>query len=55
MENYWWCDFGDAYRHVKETVTLPNTGTTADLNNIKNVTFKNCAPFTDCVSKINRI
>ena len=39
------------YILVKGTITVPNTGTTAALNNPnKKVRFKNCAPFTDCIS-----
>ena len=30
-----------------------NTGTAANPNNSKKVIFKNCIPFTDCISKIN--
>ena len=39
---------------VKETITVPNTATTdADANNTrKKVIFKNCAPFTYCISEI---
>ena len=39
---------------VKGTIAIPNTGTAADPNYRKrNVEFKNCAPFTDCISQIN--
>ena len=35
-------------------MTVPKTGTAANPNNRnKNLIFKNCAPFIDCVSKIN--
>ena len=35
-------------------MTVPKTGTAANSNNRnKNLIFKNCAPFIDCVSKIN--
>ena len=48
------CDYSDAYILVKGTITIPNTGTAAALKNRnKYVIFKNCAPFTDCISKIN--
>ena len=48
------CDCSDAYILVKGTITVPNTGTAAAANNRnKKVTFKNCAPFTDCISEIN--
>ena len=35
-------------------MTVPKTGTAANPNNRnKKLIFKNCAPFIDCVSKIN--
>ena len=49
------CDYSDAYIIVKGTITVNNTATAdADANNTnKKVIFKNCAPFTNCVSEIN--
>ena len=49
------CDYGDAYTHLKRTMEVPNTASIgAPANNInKKITFKNCAPFTNCISKIN--
>ena len=48
------CDYSDAYILVKGTITAANTGTTAAPNNAdKKVIFKNCAPFTSCISRIN--
>ena len=48
------CDYNDSYILVKETVTVPNTGSAAIPNNRnKKVIFKNCAPFTDYKSEIN--
>ena len=49
------CDYGDAYILVKGNITVNNTAADgADANNTnKKVIFKNCAPFTDCISKIN--
>ena len=42
------------YILVKGTITVPNRGIAAASNNRnKNVIFKNCAPFTDCISEIN--
>ena len=41
------------YILVKGTVTIPNTGTLAAPNNRKNIIIKACAPFTNCISKIN--
>ena len=49
------CDYSDAYILVKETISVNNTaGAGAGANNInKEVIFKNCAPFTNCISEIN--
>ena len=48
------CDYSDAYILVKVNITVNNTGAHgADANNDnKKVIFNNCAPFTDCISKI---
>ena len=49
------CDYSDAYIHVKGTITVNNTaaaGANADNTN-KKIIFKNCAPFTKCISDIN--
>ena len=47
------CDYSDAYILVKGNVSVSNTGTaTAPTNRNKKVIFTNCAPFTNCVSKI---
>ena len=48
------CDYSDAYISVKEIITVENTGTAVAPNNRnKKVIFKNCAPFTECISEIN--
>ena len=49
------CDYSNAYIIVKKTITVENTAAQgASANNAdKNVTFKNCAPFTNWISKIN--
>ena len=49
------CDYSDAYILVKGTITVNNTAAAdADANNAnKKVIFKNCVPFTDCISEIN--
>ena len=49
------CDYSDAYIFVKGNITVNNTAAGgADANNTnKKVIFKNCAPFTDCIRKIN--
>ena len=48
------CDYSDAYILVKGTITVNNTAAEdTDANNTnKNVIFKNCAPFTNCISEI---
>ena len=49
------CDYSGAYLLVKERITVNNTaGAGAAANNAdKKVIFKNCSPFTNCISKIN--
>ena len=49
------CDCSDAYILVKGTITVNNTAAAdAGANNTnKKVIFKNCAPFTICISEIN--
>ena len=49
------CDYSDAYILVKENITVNNTaaGGAAVNNTNKKVIFKNFAPFTSCISKIN--
>ena len=52
------CDYSDSYILVKENITVNNIaadGTAAANNTNKKVIFKNCAPFTSCISKINNI
>ena len=45
------CDYSDAYALV---ISVNNTAGAAAANNRnKKVIFKNCAPFTNCISKIN--
>ena len=49
------CDFSDAYILVEGNITVNNTvgaGNAANNTN-KKVIFKNCPPFTNCISKIN--
>ena len=49
------CDYSDAYILVKGNISVNNTvaeGAAAN-NAAKIVIFKNCAPFTNCISKIN--
>ena len=49
------CDYIDAYILFKGTITIaqvPVPPANPDNNN-KEVVFKNCVPFTDCISEIN--
>ena len=48
------CDYSDACIIVKGNITVNNTATDADANNTnKKVVLKDCAPFTNSISKIN--
>ena len=49
------CHYGDAYILVEGNITVNNTAAEgfAANNPAKKVIFKNCAPFTNCISKIN--
>ena len=49
------CYYSDAYILVKGTITVNNTAAqgAAANNTNKRVIFKNCAPFTNCISEIN--
>ena len=51
------CDYSDAYNLVKGKITITGAGADevarqADERD-KGVAFKNCAPFTNCISEIN--
>ena len=51
------CDYSNAYTLVKATVTVQNKaimGQPANNAN-KRVIFKNCATFTNCISRINNM
>ena len=49
------CDYSDAYILVKGTITVDDTSAAgaAANNTNKKVILKNCAPFTNCISKVN--
>ena len=49
------CDYSDAYVLVKGPISVNNTAAqgAAANNTNKKLIFKNCAPFTNCISKIN--
>ena len=47
------CDYSDAYILVKGTISIaPEAGDNPN-NGDKEVVFKNCVPFIDCISEIN--
>ena len=49
------CVYSNSYIHVKRTITVQNTAATLDAdtdNTNKQITFRNCALFTDCTSEI---
>ena len=49
------CDYRDAYILVKGTITVVDASAAgaATNNTNKKVKFKNCAPFTNCISEIS--
>ena len=51
------CDYSDPYILVKGTITITGAGADAAARQAderdKEVVFKNCAPFTNCISEIN--
>ena len=51
------CDYRDAYILLSATITLTGKGADDEAKQIderdKGVIFKNCAPFTKCLSEIN--
>ena len=51
------CDYSDAYILVKGTITIAGAGDDAAARQAderdNGVIFKNCAPFTNCISEIN--
>ena len=49
------CDYSDAYILVKGNITVNNTAAAgaAANNTNKKVILKSCAPFNNCISKIN--
>ena len=49
------CDYNDSYILVKGTTTVTNTAAEGAANNAANkkVIFKNCALFTNCISRRN--
>ena len=47
------CGYSDAFILVKGTILIAVQAGDNPNNANKKVVFKNCAPFTDCISKIN--
>ena len=51
------CDYSDAFIIVKGTIAITGAGAHAAARQAderdKGVAFKNCAPFTNCISEIN--
>ena len=51
------CDYRDAYILVKGTITFNGAGADSTARQVderdKGMAFKNCAPFTNCISEIN--
>ena len=49
------CAYSDAYIIAKGNITVDNTSAdgAAANNTNKKVIFKNCVPFTSCISEIN--
>ena len=49
------CDYGNAYILIKGNITVNNTAVegAAATNTNKILLFKNCAPFTNCITNIN--
>ena len=52
------CDYADAYILVKGTIAITGAGNNDAAKQLderdKGVTFKNCAPFTKYISRINK-
>ena len=47
------CDYSDAYILVSGTTTVAPKIVNNPNNDSKRVAFKNCVPFTDCISEMN--
>ena len=47
------CDYSDAYILVSGTTTVATKAVNNPNNDGKRVAFKNCVPFTDCISEMN--
>ena len=49
------CDYSGAYILVKGTMTVAPETAAAPNDANKKVIFKNCVPFTNCISRINNV
>ena len=50
------CDYADAHKLVKGTITVTKAGdddAAKQLQRNRSLVFKNCAPFAKCISRIN--
>ena len=49
------CDYSNAYIPVKGNISVNNTAAdgAAANNTNKKLIFKNCDPYTNCISKVN--
>ena len=47
------CNYSDAYILTKGTITVVQETAAAPNNANKKVIFRNCAPFTNCISTIS--
>ena len=48
------CNYSDAYILVNKTISIASQAGDNANNGNKKVVFKNCAPFTDCISEIRK-
>ena len=49
------CNYSNAYILVKTTITVAEVAAAAPNNANKKVILENCAPFTNCISRINNM
>ena len=50
------CGYSDAYLLIRGTIIIAWVAATVPADNAgKELVFKNCAPFVDCISEINNI
>ena len=49
------CSYSDKYILVKEAITVAHHKAGGPNNSNKKITFKNCAPFTDFIIRVNNL